>query len=197
MRQSTMTVSERAELLARHTVARARQVDLLAVLDRDAEHTPPEVLQELNALGEEIGGLWEQYLNDLPIAALSRSPLSGDLLEYAIDTSGLDGLWWNYGQPLRPLQQLPADFVGLAGALCLSAPLEKNAVRGPARARTSVCGAALACTLRCVCSARVRFRSDCMWGIRSPTSPSILNRWETASIRGARTTMKSSMTRVY
>jgi len=126
MRQPTMTVSERAELLARHTVAHARQGDLLAVVDRDPEQAPADVLQELKALGEEIGGLWEQYLAALPIVALSRSPLSGDILEYAIDVIGVDGLWWNYNQPLRPLQQLPADFVGLAGALRLGAPLEKT-----------------------------------------------------------------------
>ncbi len=126
MRQSTMTVSERAELLARHTVAHARQRDLLAVVDRDPEHAPPDVLQELKTLGEEINGLWEQYLAALPVVALSRSPLSGDLLEYAIDVTGVDGLWWNCNQPLRPLQQLPADFVGLAGALCVGTPLEKT-----------------------------------------------------------------------
>jgi hypothetical protein len=126
MRQCMMTVSERAELLARHTVAHARQSDLLAVVSRDPEQAPPDVLQELNALGEEIGGLWERYLAALPIVTLSRSPLSGDLLEYAIDTVGVDGLWWNYNQPLRPLQQLPADFVGLAGALQVGDPVEKT-----------------------------------------------------------------------
>jgi len=126
MRQSTMTVSERAKLLARHTVAHARQVDLLATVDRDPDQAPPQVLQELKHWGEEIGGLWEQYLADLPVVALSRSPLSGDLLEYAIDTAGLDGLWWNYNQPLRPFQPLASDFIGLAGALRLGSPLEKT-----------------------------------------------------------------------
>ena len=124
MRQSTMTVSERTELLARHAVAHARQGDLLAVVNREPEQAPPEVLQELKALGEEIGSLWEQYLAALPVIALSRSPLSGDLLEYAIDIVGADGLWWNYGHPVRPLQQLPADFVGLAGALQLGSSPE-------------------------------------------------------------------------
>ena len=61
MRQSAMTISERAELLARHAIAHARQVDLLATVDRDPEHAPPEVLQELRHWGEEIGGLWERY----------------------------------------------------------------------------------------------------------------------------------------
>jgi hypothetical protein len=126
MQQLIMTVSERARLLARHTVAHARQVDLLAVVDRDPEQASPEVLQELKHWGEEIGGLWEQYLASLPSVALSRSPLSGDLLEYVIDTIGLDGLWWNCNQPLRPFQQLPADFVGLAGALRVGAPLERT-----------------------------------------------------------------------
>jgi hypothetical protein len=39
---------------------------------------------------------------------------------------GVDGLWWNCNQPLRPLQQLPVDFIGLAGALRLGSPLEKT-----------------------------------------------------------------------
>jgi hypothetical protein len=126
MRQSTMMVSERTELLQRHAVARARQVDLLATVDRDPEHAPPDVLQELAHWGEEIGRLWEQYLADLPVVALSRSPLSGDLLEYVIDIAGVDGLWWNCSYPVRPLQQMPADFVGLAGALRVGPPIEKT-----------------------------------------------------------------------
>lgn len=126
MRQLAMTTSERAELLARHAIAHARQVDLLAMVDRDPEQAPPEVLQELRHWGEEIGGLWERYLAVMPIVALSRSPLSGDLLEYAIDTVGLDGLSWNSSQPLRPFQPLAAGFIGLAGALRLGSPLEKT-----------------------------------------------------------------------
>ena len=126
MRQPTMTVSERARLLGRHTVAHARQVELLAVVDRDPEQASPEVLQELKHWGEEICGLWEQYLAALPIVALSRSPFSGVLLEYAVDTVGLDGLWWNSSQPLRPFHELPADLVGLTGALRLGSPLEKT-----------------------------------------------------------------------
>lgn len=126
MQQPTMTVAQRAELLARHTAAHARQVDLVLEVDRDPEQARPEILQELETLGEEIGGLWDQYLAALPIIALSRSPLSGDLLEYAIDTAGVDGLWWNCNQPLRPLQTLPTDFVGLAGALRVGSPLERT-----------------------------------------------------------------------
>jgi hypothetical protein len=126
MRQLTMTLSERAELLARHTVAHARQVDLLAMVDREPEQASPEVLQELTHWGEEIDSLWERYLATLPIVALSRSPLSGDILEYAIDVAGVDGLWWNYSHPVRPLQKLPADFVGLAGTLRVESPLERT-----------------------------------------------------------------------
>jgi hypothetical protein len=126
MRQLTMTSSERADLLARHTVAHARQVELLAMVDREPEQAAPEVLQELSHWGEEIGSLWDQYLAALPVVALSRSPLSGDLLEYAIDTAGVNGLWWNSSMPVRPLQTLPADFVGLAGALCVGTPLEST-----------------------------------------------------------------------
>ena len=125
MRESTMTVSERAELLERHAVAHARQVDLIATVDRDPEHAPPDVLQELRHWGEEIGSLWKQYVAGLPVVALSRSPLSGDLLEYAIDIAGVDGLWWNCSHPVRPPQQMPADFVGLAGALQVGSPIEK------------------------------------------------------------------------
>ena len=126
MRQSTMTVSERAELLARHTVAHGRQGDLLAIVERDPEHVPLDVLQELKHWGDEIDGLWRQYVAALPIVPLSRSPLTGEVLEYVIDTVGLDGLWWNRSQPLRPLQQLPADFIGLVGALQFGSPIEKT-----------------------------------------------------------------------
>ena len=118
------SMEARQQLLARHAALRARQSELLGGLDRDPEHVVPEALDELEQVGTEIGALREQYLDSLPVVGLSRSPVTGDMLEYTIDTSGLDGLWWDALQPVRPLQTGTADLVGLAGAMRLGSPLE-------------------------------------------------------------------------
>ena len=118
------SMEARQQLLARYAALRTRQSELLGDLSRDPEHVAPENLDELERVGTEIGALREQYLDSLPVVALSRSPMTGDMLEYAIDTAGLDGLWWDAVQPVRPLQQGTTDLVGLAGAMRLGSPLE-------------------------------------------------------------------------
>jgi len=122
MQPSSMEV--RQELLARHAALRERQAVLLGDLNRDPEQVAPQVLDELEQLGTEIAALRERYLDSLPVVGLSRSPVTGDILEYSIDTVGLDGLWWNAAEPVRPLQPGAPDLVGLTGAMHLGTPLE-------------------------------------------------------------------------
>ena len=93
MRQSTMTVSERAELLARHTVAHARQRDLLAVVDREraeraakavrAEQVPVEQAARAREQGarrapdSRVAGRTVVVMVDKEVRTLRTSPKSG------------------------------------------------------------------------------------------------------------------------
>jgi hypothetical protein len=69
--------------------------------------------------------------------AISRSPLSGAVLEVDIDVAGLDRPWWDARAPLEGGDELPAEVVSFTGAMRLdldrlgSAPF--LAVPGPER----------------------------------------------------------------
>jgi hypothetical protein len=76
------------------------------------------------ALNQEMTRLVDRYREGLPVAAVSRCPHSGSLLNWAIDTMGLDGLWWNSDSPIRPIETPPATFFALCGAMQLASPVE-------------------------------------------------------------------------
>jgi len=68
--------------------------------------------------------LRRRYERGLPVVALSRCPFTDEVLHHSIDHHGLDGLWWDHQSPVRPVETVPATFVGLTGALQLGGPLE-------------------------------------------------------------------------
>ncbi|WP_426513843.1 hypothetical protein ACPPVO_26470 [Dactylosporangium sp. McL0621] len=53
----------------------------------------------------------------LPRVWLSRCPFTGEVLRLALDGWGFDGPYWDPVHPLRPVDEVPATFVGLAGAV--------------------------------------------------------------------------------
>lgn len=97
---ATKTANKRAEILAKHGALR----------------------------GEYAPGTWksrqkleEEYLGALPMVSISRCPYSGALLTMAIDTAGLDGLFWDEMAPIRPLDgNRPGTFFALTGAMKLN-----------------------------------------------------------------------------
>lgn len=87
----------------------------------------PEVINETNpieAIGEEIFRLRNLYLENLPKVSISRCPFTGEVLQYSIDNQGLDGLWWNFYDPVRDNFPELNTFVTLSGALKVNQPLE-------------------------------------------------------------------------
>jgi hypothetical protein len=78
----------------------------------------------LEPISEAIQQLIEQYKASLPVLSLSRCPFTGELVHMAIDNKGLDGLWWNYNSPKRPIGELPRTFFAFDGAMCLDSELE-------------------------------------------------------------------------
>jgi hypothetical protein len=63
--------------------------------------------------------LRQEYVEGLPVRALSRCPFTGELLRISIDDAGLDGLWWRFEGASRPKDDVPATFFALAGAVHL------------------------------------------------------------------------------
>lgn len=66
----------------------------------------------------------DAYATSLSPQPVSRCPYTGALLEWTIDTDGLDGPWWNRDAPLRPCEHLLPTLHSLTGAVRLTAPVE-------------------------------------------------------------------------
>ena len=86
-------------------------------------------------LGMDLMSLRDQYRSNLPVLPLSRCPFCSQVIYHSLDNFGIDGLWWNYEAPVRPVENLPATFHAITGALSLETPPEKApflCVPGPA-----------------------------------------------------------------
>lgn len=59
------------------------------------------------------------YMALLPRHRIARCPISGNVLERAIDTVDLDGPWWDFRAPARPPSTHFATLVALTGAVRL------------------------------------------------------------------------------
>ncbi|HEV2953962.1 MAG TPA: hypothetical protein VG015_07715 [Candidatus Dormibacteraeota bacterium] len=67
----------------------------------------------------------QEYEKGLPHPELSRSPFTGRKTAHSLDDQGLDGLWWDYNQPIRPVNESPGStFFSLTGALAFGGPVE-------------------------------------------------------------------------
>ena len=51
----------------------------------------------------ELLGVVREYEEGLPRLPLSRCPLTGEVQVHSFDPFGLDGPWWNFEAPARPL----------------------------------------------------------------------------------------------
>jgi hypothetical protein len=58
-----------------------------------------------------------EYATLLPRVWLSRCPFTGQVLRMAFDGWAFDGPYWDPAMPLRPAGDVPATFLGLAGAV--------------------------------------------------------------------------------
>jgi len=118
------TRNERQDLLDRYFPAYRRWQDLNFDLSvsRGAGQDPK--LQEMGELDRLLTGLRDQYRANLPFLPLSRCPFSAQVLYHSLDPYGIDGLWWNYDAPVRPVENLPPTFHSITGALYLEGPPE-------------------------------------------------------------------------
>jgi hypothetical protein len=113
LRGEPFTADERATLLERYFAAyRAAEAAELARPERDA-----------SAFRAEMAAVARAYVDAVPILAVARSPLSGEVFETSLDTFGIDGLWWAYDNEFRPYVPRPPDLYGFTGALKVDGPL--------------------------------------------------------------------------
>lgn len=122
-------------MLGQYFLAYKRWQDLdyqLAVSGKDVQSA---LSRENEEIGKKLMDLRDQYQSNLPVLPLSRCPFSSKVLYHSLDHYGIDGLWWNYEAPMRPVENVPATFHSITGALSLKTPIETApflCVPGPA-----------------------------------------------------------------
>lgn len=89
-----------------------RYFELRLLPDQD-----PEVSTRLSELSR-------QYEEGLPLLSLSRCPFTKFELRHSFHPYGLDGLWWNYHAPARPLRERIYTCQAITGAVSPAQPLE-------------------------------------------------------------------------
>ncbi|HEX4979905.1 MAG TPA: hypothetical protein VFV35_07565 [Acidimicrobiales bacterium] len=94
------------------------------------DETRAEVLAELRELAKVPSGkqwrmqeLLHQYRYGLPVVPIARDPSNGFVLEWGIDTFGLDGPYWDYHHPVRPSREIPTTLFAFTGAMQLTQPV--------------------------------------------------------------------------
>lgn len=129
------TQEERQALLNQYFPAYKRWQELDYQLAVSEEKDQDSLSLEKDQIGKNLMYLRDLYRLNLPVIPISRCPFSSQVLYHSIDHFGIDGLWWNYDAPMRPVENCPATFHSITGALSLETPIENApflCVPGPA-----------------------------------------------------------------
>lgn len=130
----SFSVEERQDILASTIRLRAELDSLRRSLGQNEDN--PDLLAQEDDLVDDLLALRSQYADGTPVVDLSRCPFTGLRFSYPIDTFGLDGPWWDYGDPVRPdFSPLPSVYA-ITGAVALRGELESMpfvAAPGPGR----------------------------------------------------------------
>lgn len=116
-------LQEREDLLSRYqkVFSRWRSLDYTITVNPSDD---PALMEEHTRLRDQIISLHAKYREMLPVLPLSRCPHSGRLLYQPIDPYGLDGLWWDYEHPIRPIERVMDTLLSITGALKPGGPYE-------------------------------------------------------------------------
>src|SRR6188472_2776198 len=105
-----------------------RRRRLSAPSDNVLEAAADAVLRRMQQLADEYRALLDRY-------SLSRCPFCAAATVLSFDPEGIDGLYWNYDAPIRPVDPRPCPhFLVMAGAMKLVEPVRSVpmlAVPGP------------------------------------------------------------------
>jgi hypothetical protein len=116
--QTPFSREERQGILDRYFPAHQQWLDL-DFQSVTASGAGAAVSAEKDQLASIIAELLDQYRRNLPVPAISRCPYTSQVLYHSLDPYGIDGLWWNYQAPVRPIDFLMPGFLSLTGALLL------------------------------------------------------------------------------
>jgi hypothetical protein len=110
------------DLLDRYFPAYNRWQDLDYQMSVAEKTVPEDLMKEHDQLDLLLTDLRTQYQAGLPFLPVSRCPYSGQVVYHSIDPFGIEGLWWNYSAPVRPMENLPVTFHAITGALRMKGP---------------------------------------------------------------------------
>jgi len=74
--------------------------------------------------GQALAAICREYEEGLPRMGLSRCPYTGVVQKHSFDPEGLDGLWWNWRAPARPLRERIFTCQAITGAVRIEPPVE-------------------------------------------------------------------------
>ncbi|MFQ5500666.1 MAG: hypothetical protein ACE5EQ_00010 [Phycisphaerae bacterium] len=114
------TPSERRSIIDALALAQEEMDRISVAYERSEGEEETRLSVELEAVHRRVMDLNCQYQTSLPVVPLSRCPFTGEVLRHSIDLFGIDGPWWNYQVPARPVEELPSTYFALAGSLKLN-----------------------------------------------------------------------------
>lgn len=116
----SFTPTQRAALLEEAFELMPEFEELDGDYEAVGEDESESIGQRLDEISDRLEEIRKDYLAGLPRVAISRCPFCRKPLVYPIDNLGIDGLWWDSDQPLRPDPEAHCPhFYGLSGALKL------------------------------------------------------------------------------
>jgi hypothetical protein len=90
-----------------------------------AEAERADDVDRLTELVDRQASLIFEYQDGFPLRPVARCPFTGALARLAIDAFDLDGLWWNWGAPLRGDNDLPPTTFAYNGAMRIGTPVAR------------------------------------------------------------------------
>lgn len=119
--RAAFSAAERRRILKDLADARREMAKAADAFNRAAPAEAPRLAAALDASRQRTLDLCQAYEAGLPVLPLSRCPFTGRVVRHSLDTFGIDGWWWDCERPVRPIEDLPATFFALSGALRLGA----------------------------------------------------------------------------
>jgi len=102
-------------------------IEAAAAYDAATEEQKVRLAEELDKAYKHVLDLYKEYEEGLPVVPMSRCPFTGEVVWHTIDYYGIDGPWWDFERPARPVEELPGTYFALTGAMKLNGEL----VNGP------------------------------------------------------------------
>jgi len=116
------TRDEWLDLLDQYFPDYKRWQDLDYQISVAGNSVPDDLTREYDLLDRQLADLRSRYEAGLPFLPVSRCPFSAQVVYHSIDPFGIEGLWWNYTAPVRPMENLPVTFHAITGALRMKGP---------------------------------------------------------------------------